>query len=106
MTAGLNTRQTAALPSTLLPTERTDRVYNMQLFRLKDAASRCLGLSAKQKQVFLYHVEKPGQPSLPERIGQIKDTVFGCELKDPLVTIDEVDEALHHVASRVKWSAP
>ncbi|KAK5993454.1 hypothetical protein PT974_06885 [Cladobotryum mycophilum] len=95
----------AALLSTLLPEKRTDRVYCIQAPRLERIISRALMLgSSRIKELAVY--KQPGQgldladcverilspnPTRPERLQ---------------VTVEEIDDALHGIASKIRWSSP
>ncbi|PON26878.1 hypothetical protein TGAM01_v204379 [Trichoderma gamsii] len=97
----------AALLSTLLPEKRTDRVYCIQANGLERIISRALMLgSSRIKELAIYK-----QPGLGLDLGDCVERILNAT-PNPIfpetleVTVEEIDEALHSVAAKVKWSSP
>ncbi|KAM0256892.1 hypothetical protein ACHAQJ_004714 [Trichoderma viride] len=97
----------AALLSTLLPEKRTDRVYCIQANGLERIIGRGLMLgSSRLKELAIY--KQPGLGlDLADCVQRILNVTpnptFPAKLQ---VTVEEIDEALHSVAAKVKWSSP
>ncbi|KAL7945447.1 hypothetical protein V8C42DRAFT_323185 [Trichoderma barbatum] len=97
----------AALLSTLLPEKRTDRVYCIQANSLERIIGRGLMLgSSRLKELSVY--KQPGLGlDLADCVERILTVTPNPALPERLqVTVEEIDEALHSVATRVKWSSP
>ena len=94
-----------ALLSTLFPERRTDRVYGFQETRLSRLIGRALHLNSARTSE-LQGWKTPGNGDLGicvERV--LKD--FDCEPKPgAFVTVEEIDHALHELASRCRFSGP
>ncbi|CAM1508228.1 Fc.00g050760.m01.CDS01 [Cosmosporella sp. VM-42] len=97
----------AALLSTLLPDKRTDRVYCIQATRLEKIIGRAFFLgSSRIAELAVYK-----QPGLGLDLGDCVARLLtvtpspACN-KDQQVAVEEIDEILHSIASRVKWSSP
>ncbi|QGI62041.1 uncharacterized protein FFB20_07540 [Fusarium fujikuroi] len=96
-----------ALLSTLLPEKRTDRVYCIQSARLERIIGRAYLLgSSRIKELAQYH--QPGSGV------DLADCVFrilkvtpspSYDHKNP-VTVEEIDQLLHSLAAKIKWSSP
>ncbi|KAF6526668.1 hypothetical protein HZS61_009712 [Fusarium oxysporum f. sp. conglutinans] len=96
-----------ALLSTLLPEKRTDRVYCIQSASLERIIGRAylLGLS-RIKELAQYR--QPGSGV------DLADCVFRILTVTPspsydhknLVTVEEIDQLLHSLAAKIKWSSP
>ncbi|EFY87970.1 ATP dependent DNA ligase domain protein [Metarhizium acridum CQMa 102] len=97
----------AALLSTLLPEKRTDRVYCIKAPTLEKIIGRALMLgSSRIVELALY--KQPGQRTdladCAERI--LNTTPNPTSNEKPRISVEEIDEALHRLASRIKWSSP
>ncbi|GKT97883.1 dna ligase 4 [Fusarium langsethiae] len=97
----------SALLSTLLPDKRTDRVYCIQTPSLERIIGRACLLGAS-RIAELARFRQPGSGV------DIADCVYriltvtpspGYSQSDP-VTVEEIDELLHSLASKVRWSSP
>ncbi|CVK89298.1 uncharacterized protein FMAN_04399 [Fusarium mangiferae] len=96
-----------ALLSTLLPEKRTDRVYCIQSARLERIIGRAYLLgSSRIKELAQYR--QPGSGV------DLADCVFriltvtpspSYDHKNP-VTVEEIDQLLHSLAAKIKWSSP
>ncbi|UPK93899.1 hypothetical protein LCI18_004834 [Fusarium solani-melongenae] len=97
----------AALLSTLLPDKRTDRVYCIQTATLEKIIGRAFFLGSS-RIAELSHYRQPGQGiDLADCVSRILNaTPSPGYSKDNLVTVEEIDEILHSLAARVKWSSP
>ncbi|KAF2455694.1 hypothetical protein BDY21DRAFT_387001 [Lineolata rhizophorae] len=94
----------AALLSSLFPERRKDRVYHMQVKRLSFVIARCLNLTTSKLET-LNGWKAHGKGDL----GDCIERVLRVHDKEPLlhpVTVEEVDEALDQLASRIKASSP
>ena len=95
-----------ALLSAILPAKRPDRVYNAQRPRLASLLKRCLSLGVERQRI-LDQWKIPGRGDLAdcvERAMQQTDdplTIARCR-----VTLEEVDAALAHLASKCRFSGP
>jgi DNA ligase-4 len=115
----------AALLSALLPEKRTDRVYFIREKKLQIVVGRALGLGRSR-------IAELGRWSIPEARADLADCVesilkqtvghfLGCCRKiiaanpwqpNPVspthrpVTVEEIDQLLHHVAAACRFSAP
>ncbi|ETS03002.1 hypothetical protein M419DRAFT_97984 [Trichoderma reesei RUT C-30] len=97
----------AALLSTLLPEKRTDRVYCIRANGLEKLIGRSLMLGASRlKELALY--KQPGLDlDLADCVERILTVTPNPTLAEGLqVTVEEIDETLHSVAAKVKWSSP
>ncbi|WAO93952.1 DNA-LIGASE-A3 domain-containing protein [Fusarium falciforme] len=97
----------AALLSTLLPEKRTDRVYCIQTATLEKIIGRAFFLGSS-RIAELSHYRQSGQGiDLADCVSRILNaTPSPGYSKDNLVTVEEIDEILHSLAARVKWSSP
>ncbi|KAF5979832.1 hypothetical protein FBULB1_5519 [Fusarium bulbicola] len=96
-----------ALLSTLLPEKRADRVYCIQTARLERIIGRAYLLgSSRIKELAQYR--QPGSGV------DLADCVFRILTVTPspsydhknLVTVEEIDQLLHSLAAKIKWSSP
>ncbi|KAK8929475.1 DNA ligase 4 [Metarhizium anisopliae] len=97
----------AALLSTLLPEKRTDRVYCIKAPTLEKIIGRALMLgSSRIAELALY--KQPGQcTDLADCAERILNTTPNPTCNEKLrVSVEEIDEVLHSLASRIKWSSP
>ncbi|KAM3451422.1 hypothetical protein MY3296_005365 [Beauveria thailandica] len=98
----------AALLSTLLPEKRTDRVYCIQAPTLERVIGRALMLGSS-RMLELATYKRPGAgvdlAECVERILLVTPNPVQ-EGRDQLVTVEQVDELLHGLAARIRWSAP
>ncbi|KAK5140794.1 hypothetical protein LTR04_002848, partial [Oleoguttula sp. CCFEE 6159] len=92
----------AALLSSLFPERRTDLVYGLQEASLSKLLGRCLFLSASKYQD-LQEYKKPGRGDLGACVQRVLE---GTQPATPIVTVEEVDSALHDLASRSRFSGP
>ncbi|KAM3510974.1 hypothetical protein MY11210_005373 [Beauveria gryllotalpidicola] len=98
----------AALLSTLLPEKRTDRVYCIQAPTLERVIGRALMLGSS-RMLELATYKRPGAGvDLAECVERILSVTPNPvqEGRDQLVTVEQVDELLHGLAARIRWSAP
>ncbi|ATY59915.1 ATP dependent DNA ligase domain [Cordyceps militaris] len=97
----------AALLSTLLPEKRTDRVYCLQVPTLERIVGRALMLGAS-RMLELATYKRPGAgvdfADCVERILSV--TPNPIQESGHQVTVEQVDELLHSLAARIRWSAP
>lgn len=95
----------SALVSTLLPTKRPDRVYSIQIKRLTSIVARAHHLG-RTRVLQLEAWQQPGSgKDFAECVRDVlNDTPNTCTA--PLVTVEEVDEILHHIAARSRFSSP
>ncbi|KAM0346925.1 hypothetical protein ACHAPU_005265 [Fusarium lateritium] len=97
----------SALLSTLLPDKRTDRVYCIQAPSLERIVGRAFFLGSS-RIAELAHYRQPGSGvDLADCVARILTVTPspGYSQKDP-VTVEEIDELLHSLAAKVKWSSP
>ncbi|OAA39951.1 DNA ligase, ATP-dependent, central [Metarhizium rileyi] len=97
----------AALLSTLLPEKRTDRVYCIRAPTLEKIIGRALMLgSSRIVELSLY--QRPGQGAdLADCAERILNATPNPTCKERLrISVEEIDEVLHSLASRIKWSSP
>ncbi|KAK2603492.1 hypothetical protein QQS21_004352 [Conoideocrella luteorostrata] len=97
----------AALLSTLLPEKRTDRVYCIKTTTLEKLIGKALMLgSSRLVELGLYR--QPGQGTdLADCVERILiNTPNPTPNESHRITIEEIDEVLHGLASRIKWSSP
>ncbi|KAL7823816.1 hypothetical protein V8C26DRAFT_383941 [Trichoderma gracile] len=97
----------AALLSTLLPEKRTDRVYCLRANGLEKLIGRGLMLGASRLKELALHK----QPGLDLDLADCVERILTVTPNPPLaerlqVTVEEIDETLHSVAAKVKWSSP
>ncbi|KAK3044693.1 hypothetical protein LTS18_000606, partial [Coniosporium uncinatum] len=93
-----------ALLSTLFPEQRTDRVYALQQTRLSKLIARSLCLnSSKTKD--LQGWRTPGKGDLATCVENVLRASNAEPKPGPPVTIDEVDSALHKLASQCRFSS-
>jgi DNA ligase-4 len=93
-----------AFLSTLFPEKRTDRVYGLKEGRLCKFIGRCLHANLTNRKI-LEDWRTLGRGDLGDRVEAIQ-LVFDREPKGPPVTVEEVDNALHLLASRNRFSGP
>ncbi|KPM44021.1 hypothetical protein AK830_g2568 [Neonectria ditissima] len=97
----------AALLSTLLPEKRSDRVYCIQVPRLEKIIGRAFFLGSSR-------IAELSQHRQPGHGGDLADCVSRILTVTPnpsfdmqhQVTVEEIDEILQSLASKVKWSSP
>ena len=95
----------SALLSTVLPTKRTDRVYNIQHQRLIGILKRCLGLGLERARM-LEQWTVPGKGDLADCVERIvRQTEDPPTLARLKVTVNEIDAALAGIASRCRFSS-
>ncbi|TLS27236.1 hypothetical protein PpBr36_05507 [Pyricularia pennisetigena] len=95
----------SALISTLLPTKRPDRVYSIQIKRLTSIVARAHHLG-RTRVLQLEAWQQPGSgKDFAECVRDVlSDTPNTCTA--PLITVEEVDEILHCIAARSRFSSP
>jgi DNA ligase-4 len=93
---------TTALISTFLPFRRKDRIYGLQSASLLKLLGRCLGLSASAR-----HELSSFSTSHNGDLGDCLQRLLNIRGPPPLpfVTLQEVDDALHTLASGNRFSA-
>ncbi|OIW29929.1 hypothetical protein CONLIGDRAFT_596882 [Coniochaeta ligniaria NRRL 30616] len=92
------------LLSTLLPEKRSDRVYSIQSKSLSRVVGRCLGLGLSRKKE-LERWQEPGSGvDLGDCVERILTTTPNACSED--VTVEEIDRALHRIASGCHFSSP
>ncbi|KFA71394.1 hypothetical protein S40288_09426 [Stachybotrys chartarum IBT 40288] len=96
-----------ALLSTLLPEKRTDRVYCIQVASLEKIIGRALMLgSSRMAELATYKKSGLGL-DLADSVEQILlSTPNPLSVTRHVVTVEAIDNVLHSLASRVKWSSP
>ncbi|OAA75501.1 ATP dependent DNA ligase domain protein [Akanthomyces lecanii RCEF 1005] len=97
----------AALLSALLPEKRTDRVYCIQTPTLERIIGRALMLGAS-RMLELTTYKRPGAGvDLADCVERILSVTPNAVQGDRCqVTVEEVDQLLHGLAARIRWSAP
>ncbi|RFN46749.1 DNA ligase 4 [Fusarium flagelliforme] len=97
----------SALLSTLLPDKRTDRVYCIQAPSLERIIGRACLLGASRIAELAQYRQPGSGIDLADCVHRILTVTPspGYSKKD-LVTVEEIDELLHSLASRVRWSSP
>ncbi|KAE9968920.1 hypothetical protein BLS_005608 [Venturia inaequalis] len=90
---------------TLFPERRTDRVYGMKEDRLGKLIGRCLNMNSANRRI-LEDWKTPGRGDLGDRVEMIQKPYDEPRAQDHPVTVEEVDKALHDLASRVRFSGP
>ena len=90
--------------SSLLPTRRTDRVYNIQALSLSRLLRRCLSLGRGRWQQ-LEQWKTPGRGDLGDCVERVQIEAENAIPLNP-VTLDEVDETLGNIAKACRFSAP
>ncbi|KAL8672914.1 MAG: hypothetical protein Q9168_002640 [Polycauliona sp. 1 TL-2023] len=93
-----------AVLSALFPDKRTDRVYRLQAPSLSKILGRCFKLgTARLKQLDQWKI--PGRGDLGVCVERtLRETEHGRILNP--VTLDEIDNMLHTIASKCRFSAP
>ncbi|KYK61522.1 hypothetical protein DCS_02664 [Drechmeria coniospora] len=97
----------AALLSTLLPEKRTDRVYCIRDASLERIVGRALMLGASR----LAELARYKQPGLGLDLADCTERILTVTPNPSYsakhqVSVEELDETLHGLASRIKWSSP
>ncbi|KAG5924774.1 hypothetical protein E4U61_006947 [Claviceps capensis] len=97
----------AALLSTLLPEKRSDRVYCIKTPTLEKLIGKALMLGASRLiELGLY--KQPGQgvdlADCVERILTVTPNPLYTERDS--ITVEEIDQVLHGIASKIIWSSP
>lgn len=93
---------TTALLSTFLPLRRKDRIYGLQSASLLKLIGRCLGLSASARHE-LSTFSTPNNGDLGDCLQRLLKIRGPPPL--PFVTLQEIDDALHTLASGNRFSA-
>ncbi|KAF5024885.1 hypothetical protein F66182_3043 [Fusarium sp. NRRL 66182] len=97
----------SALLSTLLPEKRTDRVYCIQAPSLEKIIGRAFLLGSSRIVELARHRQPGSGVDLAECVSRIATVTPGPRYSDKdLVTVEEIDELLHSLAAKVKWSSP
>ncbi|ETS79603.1 hypothetical protein PFICI_09456 [Pestalotiopsis fici W106-1] len=94
-----------AVLSTLLPGNRPDRVYGIQVNRLQSIISRAMGLGISRLRVLQeYNTLPSSDKDLADCVEELlTNTPNPKQLEE--ITVEEIDAALHHVASGCKFSS-
>ncbi|KAL2019635.1 hypothetical protein VTK56DRAFT_9450 [Thermocarpiscus australiensis] len=102
-----NDHSSAALLSALLPEKRTDRVYFIREKKLQIVIGRALGLG-RSRIAQLRRWSKPeARVDLAECVESIlKETPNPISPTHREVTVEEIDELLHCIASTCRFSSP
>ncbi|KAM0216467.1 hypothetical protein ACHAPQ_003819 [Fusarium lateritium] len=97
----------SALLSTLLPDKRTDRVYCVQAPSLERIVGRAFFLGSSRIAELAQYRQPGSGVDLADCVSRILTVTPspGYSQKD-LVTVEEIDELLHSLAAKVKWSSP
>ncbi|CAG1971658.1 unnamed protein product [Fusarium graminearum] len=97
----------SALLSTLLPDKRTDRVYCIQAPSLERIIGRACLLGASRIAELARYRQPGSGVDLADCVHRILTVTPnpGYSQRD-LVTVEEIDELLHSLASKVSWSSP
>ncbi|KAI6772182.1 hypothetical protein HG530_003140 [Fusarium avenaceum] len=97
----------SALLSTLLPDKRTDRVYCIQAPSLERIVGRAFFLGSSRIAELAQYRQPGSGVDLADCVSRILTVTPspGYSQKD-LVTVEEIDELLHSLAAKVKWSSP
>ncbi|KAH8908711.1 hypothetical protein BR93DRAFT_950440 [Coniochaeta sp. PMI_546] len=92
------------LLSTLLPEKRSDRIYSIQSRSHSRVVGRCLGLGLSRRKE-LERWQEPGSGmDLGDCVERILTTTPNACSDD--VTVEEIDRALHRIASGCHFSSP
>ncbi|KJZ71772.1 hypothetical protein HIM_08857 [Hirsutella minnesotensis 3608] len=97
----------SALLSTLLPEKRTDRVFCIQATRLEKIIGRALMLGSSR----VAELTRYRQPGLGIDLADCVERVL-TTTPNPItdqsdqVTVEEIDQILHSLASQIRWSSP
>lgn len=94
-----------AFLSTLFPEKRTDRVYGLKEDRLSKLVGRCLSMNSTNRKI-LEDWKTPGRGDLGDRVEAIHKPYDEPRAQDHPVTVEEIDNALNNLASRVRYSGP
>ncbi|KIL90810.1 hypothetical protein FAVG1_05505 [Fusarium avenaceum] len=97
----------SALLSTLLPDKRTDRVYCIQAPSLERIVGRAFFLGSSRIAELAQYRQPGSGVDLADCVSRILTVTPspGYSQKD-LVTVEDIDELLHSLAAKVKWSSP
>ncbi|KAF4511087.1 hypothetical protein G6O67_002920 [Ophiocordyceps sinensis] len=97
----------SALLSTLLPEKRTDRVFCIQAPRLEKIIARALMLGSS-RVAELARYKKPGLGlDLADCVERILATTPNPQsTKRGEITVEEIDDVLDALASKIRWSSP
>ncbi|KAF0638432.1 hypothetical protein FPSE5266_02778 [Fusarium pseudograminearum] len=97
----------SALLSTLLPDKRTDRVYCIQAPSLERIIGRACLLGASRIAELARYRQPGSGVDLADCVHRILTiTPSPGYSQRGLVTVEEIDELLHSLASKVRWSSP
>ncbi|QDS68762.1 hypothetical protein FKW77_004974 [Venturia effusa] len=94
-----------AFLSTLFPERRSDRVYGMKEDRLGKLIGRCLNMNSANRKI-LEDWKNPGCGDLGDRVETVQKPYDEPRAQEHLVTVEEIDNALNDLASRVRFSGP
>ncbi|KAL6402326.1 hypothetical protein AUP68_14798 [Ilyonectria robusta] len=96
-----------ALLSTLLPEKRTDRVYCIQVPTLEKIIGRAFFLGASRIAELSQYRQPGSGVDLADCVTRLLTVTPNPSFdKQHQVTVEEIDEILQSLASRVKWSSP
>ncbi|KAK4453091.1 hypothetical protein QBC34DRAFT_216504 [Podospora aff. communis PSN243] len=95
------------LLSTLLPEKRSDRVYCIKERRLQTIVGRGLGLGRSRIQQLARWTEPGSGVDLAECVESIlRETPNPVSVTQRDVTVEDIDELLHDIASGCRFSSP
>ncbi|KAK0626413.1 hypothetical protein B0T14DRAFT_103043 [Immersiella caudata] len=95
------------LLSTLLPEKRTDRVYRIKERRLQTIIGRGLGLGISRIRQLARWLEPGSGVDLAECVERIlRETPNPVSVTQRDVTVEDIDELLHEIASACRFSSP
>lgn len=95
-----------ALLSTLLPEKRTDRVFFINTNALEKLIGRGLCLRASRVPELARHRQPGSGVDLADCVETILTVTPNAIVQDSRVTVEEIDQLLHGLASRIKFSSP
>lgn len=95
-----------ALLSTLLPEKRTDRVYFIQAPALEKIIGRGLCLRSSRIPELARYRQPGSGVDLADCVESVLTTTPNAISRQGRATVEEVDQLLHGLASRIKFSSP
>lgn len=92
-----------ALLSTLLPERRTDRVFSIREKRLESIVAKACGLGTRKTKLRRWETDPRAGLDFSECVEEV--LALSPNDEGQLVTVEEVDAVLHHLAARNKFSS-